>query len=458
MKPVKYGHCEFEAHRSRAFTESLLPRACVHRHTRAITFKPLKMNNPEFRQTLHNLSHNLESANQAAQENIYTFTQLYIDPCLTGIKSCLYDCTAPCFPNREDNLRRRRGRSRGRAEYNFDFYNAWEDEEEANENSLRWGDDELDSLLAGRGAPSDQPKRQRAMSYGSRGRRKPTNIQPDSDQDPTIIPGSSYLGFLERLPWKIGSRKLRYRPSAADLQENPGGTKVKDDTTEPLLEENEDDGQVWRKAHGRQRSDTTNSQSTTNSLSSRGDLIMSDEEDDAVPLDDEFAVALSRRMTNQGVGEDQAVGKSRNSSGKRPRDSLRSNRTASSKSVRSAGSKSQRSASQKSLPPVSTLTGSEHPTDPTLLDLKQQEEEMERQEELEIKQKRDAAKRLALERGLSSMQADLDPSSPEDGTSSIALRSPTVEQETIQFPELLPDQFVPETSGDAGTTDGKDPT
>jgi len=92
------------------------------------------------------------------------------------------------------------------------------------------------------------------------------------------------------------------------------------------------------------------------------------------------------------------------------------------------------------------------------LDLKQQEEEMERQEELEIKQKRDAAKRLALERGLSSMQADLDPSSPEDGTSSIALRSPTVEQETIQFPELLPDQFVPETSGDAGTTDGKDPT
>jgi len=46
---------------------------------------------------------------------------------------------------------------------------------------------------------------------------------------------------------------------------------------------------------------------------------MSDEEDDAVPLDDEFAaVMLSRRMTNQGSTEDQSSGKSRSGSGKRP--------------------------------------------------------------------------------------------------------------------------------------------
>lgn len=416
------------------------------------------MNNPEFRQTLHNLSHNLESANQTAQENIYTFTQLYIDPCLSGVKSCLYDCTAPCFPNRADSMRRRRGRSRGRAEYNFDFYNAWEDEEEATENILRWGDDELDSLLAGRGSAPEQPKRQRAMSYGSRGRRKPTTLHPESDQDPTIIPGSSYLGFLERLPWKIGSRKLRYKPSAADLQEHPGATRVKDGADEPLLEENEDDAQLWSKGHGRQRSDTATSRSTMNSLSSRGDLIMSDEEEDAVPLDDEFAVALSRRMTNQGLNEDQDSGKSRSPSGKRPRDSLRSNRTTSSKSLRSPGSKSQRSISQRSLAPISPSPESDGPHDSTLLDLKRQEHDMEREEELEIKQNREAAQRLALERGLTSTETRSDPSAQEDSTTNTTLRTPPPEQEITNVPELLPDQSTSEAASNADLSLGKDST
>ncbi|KAK5064217.1 hypothetical protein LTR84_000050 [Exophiala bonariae] len=404
------------------------------------------MNNPEFRQTLHNLSHNLESANQTAQENIYTFTQLYIDPCLSGVKSCLYDCTAPCFPNREGSLRRRRGRSRGRAEYSFDFYSAWEDEEEANENTLRWGDDELDSLLAGRGSASEQPKRQRAMSYGSRGRRKPTTLHPEPEVDPTIIPGSSYLGFLERLPWKIGSRTLRYKPSAADLQEHPGAVRVKDGAAEPLLEENEDDTEVWRKGHGRQRSDTTTSRSTTNSLSSRGDLIMSDEEDDAVPLDDEFAVALSRRMTNQGVNEESGNGKSRSTSGKRPRDSLRSNRTTSSKSIRSPGSKSQRSMSQKSLAPVVPLPENDDSHAPTLLDLQQQEQEVEREEELEVKVKREAARRLALERGLSSTEVKPDPPAQTDDIIDHTLQIPESGLETPDLPEPIPDQVIPEDS------------
>ena len=114
------------------------------------------MNNPEFRQTLHNISHNLETANQAAQENIYTLTQFYIDPCLEGLRACVYECTAPCFPTREVSLRRKRGRSRGRAEYNFDFYNAWDDDEALGDSSISWGTDELDSLLAG-GAPQISP-------------------------------------------------------------------------------------------------------------------------------------------------------------------------------------------------------------------------------------------------------------------------------------------------------------
>lgn len=373
------------------------------------------MNNPEFRQTLQHITHNLETANQAAQENIYTFAQLYIDPCLSGVKSCIYDCTAPCFPNREDNLRRKRGRSQGRAEYNFDFYDAWDDDEALAEGSTAWGNDELDSLLAGQGARSDQPKRPRAMSYGSRGRRKTTVIQGDSGQDPTIIPSSSYLGFLERLPWKIGVRKLRYKPSAADLQENPGGNRIRDAEVEPLIEEHDEDDNTWKKGHGRTRSDTNASRSTTNSLSSRGDLIMSDEEDDAVPIDDEFAsVMLARRSTNQGSTEDHSSGKTRTPSGKRPGASRRSTRTASSKSLKSPSMQSPRSTSQRSLAPMSPTPVREHPVTPTMLDLRRQEEEIAREEELEIKQKREAAHRLAVQRGLSSGDVKHSPDNEAD--------------------------------------------
>lgn len=378
------------------------------------------MNNPEFRQTLHNISHNLETANQAAQENIYTFTQLYIDPCLSGVKSCLYQSTAPCFPSREDTLRRKRGRSRGRAEYNFDFYEAWDDDEAIADSSVGWGNDELDSLLAGHGSHADQPKRQRAMSYGSRGRRHPAAVQTVPDQDPTVIPSSSYLGFLERLPWKIGSRTLRYKPSAADLQENPGRARTQDAEVEPLLEEHDEDDNRWQKSHGRQRSETNASRSTTNSLSSRGDLIMSDEEEDAVPLDDEFAVMLGRRMTNQGSNEDQSTGKVRTPSSKRPGVSRRSTQTASTKSLKSPSAKSQRSPSQRSLAPVSPAPMVAEREPPTMLDLKRHDEQTEREEELEIKQKREAAHRLATQRGLNSRHAktfarpELDAEGPDE--------------------------------------------
>ncbi|KIV94353.1 hypothetical protein PV10_02127 [Exophiala mesophila] len=391
------------------------------------------MNNPEFRQTLHNFSHNLETANQTAQENIYTFTQLYIDPCLAGLKSCLYDCTAPCFPNRENNLRRRRGRSGGRAEFNFNFYDAWDDDEDETDDArLAWGNDELDSLLAGRGA---QPSRQRAMSYGSRGRRKPTGIQPDPDQDPTIIPGSSYLGFLERLPWQIGSRKLRYKPSAADLQEHPGAHRVRTEESAPLLEENEEVDGKWKKTHGRQRSDTATSRSTTGSRSSRGDLIMSDEEDDAVPLDDEFAVSLSRRITNQGMNDDQGSGKSKAAGGKRPGASRRNTRTPSSKSIKSPNSKTakgQESPSQRSLVLVSPAPVEDGNPPSTLLDLKQQEEQAEQAEEAAIIQKRQAARRLALERGLESTEQRTEVEDNDQTTGINSISTPTQDP----FPDI----------------------
>ena len=354
--------------------------------------------NPELRQTFNTFSHNLESANQTAQENIYTFTQLYIDPCLSGFKACLEDCTAPCFPNGEGNLRRRRGRgrSRGRAENFFDFYDDWQDEEDADTSAMAWGDDELDSLLAGSRSPNQQqPRRQRAMSYGSRGRRMGPVHPSDSEQDPTIIPGSSYLGFLERLPWRIGARVLRYKPSAANLQEHPGGLKMSDAEAEQFLRG--ETNPPPKKGHGRQRSDTQNSRSTMNSLSSRGDLIMSDEDDDAIAIDDEFALALGRRSTNV-PSEDHSSGKT-GSSGRRPGNSRRSTRTASSKSIKSPRSSSHKSLTSPKSPSVEQVEAQ------SLQELRQEEEQIRKEEEMEIQQKRDLAHRLAVSKGLSSLDA-----------------------------------------------------
>ncbi|RMD44268.1 hypothetical protein DV735_g806, partial [Chaetothyriales sp. CBS 134920] len=307
--------------------------------------------NPELRQTLNAISHNFESANQVAQENIYTFTQAYIDPCLGGFTSCLDECTGPCF-HRDDHYRRRRARerSRGRAENFFDFYDDW-DADEANAASLAWADDELDGLLAGRGLQSaKQPGRQRGMSYGTRARPKGAGKPTDQVADPTIIPGSSYLGFLDSLPWRLGQRVLRYRPSAANLQENPGGLRKADAAEMPLLAEDEEyDGAARRaKAQRRERSETLNSGSTNNSLSSRGDLILSDEEEDAHEIDDEFAITLGRRTTSTSAASEDQLSPRTGSTGKRQRVRSRgSTRTVSSRSIKSI--KTQRSGSHKSL-------------------------------------------------------------------------------------------------------------
>ena len=347
--------------------------------------------NPELRQTLQSISRNLESANEAAQENIYTFTQLYVDPCLTGFKACINDYTSPCFPGRDEQLRRKRGRSRGRAELNFDFYDDWDDDDDPGQSLLGWGNDDLDRVLAG--SQTSQPTRQRAMSYGSRQRRKSSTLPGDVEPDPTIIPGSSYLGFLERLPWKLGNKNLRYKPSAADLQENPGGSRKHEGETDPLIEaSDEDEGLARRAKHGRKRSATSASRSTTNSLSSRGDLIPSDDEDDAVPLDDEFAMLLARRTTNT-ASEDQSSGKA---SSKRPGVSRASTRTVSSKSTKSRTSSSRKSVETTEAVPV------EQVETPSFVDVNKEEELARVEQEMEVEQKREAAQKLATERGLAS--------------------------------------------------------
>ncbi|OKL64115.1 hypothetical protein UA08_00143 [Talaromyces atroroseus] len=354
----------------------------------------MRTSDPRIRQTLNNISHNLESANESAQEGFYRFSQQYLAPCFASIGNCLAECTAPCLPNRETQARRRR---RGRAELNFDFYDDW-DNESANDGILGWGNDELDRLLAGSGSVrggAQQPRRQRKMSYGAARTRRKSSILPDRTDDPTVIPKSSLIGFLERLPWQFGPRGVKYRPSAADLQERPGRLPHDDDyphqegtEAQPLIEEDEEEEDAGQRAidggpsrdsinkgkkNYRGRSTTQSSQDTSNSLSSRGDLIFDDEDEDAVPLDDEFAVTLARRNTGLTSDEHFAgiAGRSR--------------RTTSAQSIRSAKSRVEAARSAEIA---------------SMAELSKEEREAEVEEELEVVRRRSAAQQLAISQGL----------------------------------------------------------
>lgn len=362
----------------------------------------MRSRDPRIRQTINQISSNLEIANESAQEGIYTFSQNYISPCFASIGNCLSACAEPCLPSRVDQLRRRR---RGCAEDNFDFYDDW-DNDVANDNLLGWGTDELDRLLAGsglargRGTP-DQPRRQRTMSYGTRGPRRTNTIHaPSGQHDPTVIPSSSFLGFLERFPWRLGARGVKYRPSAADLQEHPGTSQRLDiHENTPLLGSDGEGGvdgpTSGYEDNGRDRSATQSSRATSNSLSSRGDLIPSDEEEDAVPLDDEFALALGHRGSNTGLDfDDQTGGKS--ISTRRSTSGTLGSTDASFKEIRI---KKKRNGRKKSSRATDIETNSGHETQ-SMNDLKKEEEQVELKEEQEIGERRLAAHRLASSRGL----------------------------------------------------------
>lgn len=297
------------------------------------------MNPTELRQTAQSISRRLESANATAQESIFSFAESYVDPCLSGFKACLYDFTGPCCPGRDEPTRRKKSRLRGRAEQSFDFYDDWDDDEDYGNDLIGWRHDELDSLLPNsqwRQGQGGQPRKQLGMTYGTRSKAKRSPAHRDADPDPTIIPSSSRLGFLERFPFKLGG-KLRYKPSAAGLQEHPGGFRELD------LDSGENPESRYGKvpvtsskgSTQRRQSATSDSRSTTNSLSSRGDLIPSDDEADAIPLDDEFATALERRNTGS-TPEDRSSSKSYGSRKSRIRRSP--TRTASSMSARKISS------------------------------------------------------------------------------------------------------------------------
>ncbi|KAF1914974.1 hypothetical protein BDU57DRAFT_520241 [Ampelomyces quisqualis] len=443
----------------------LAPSAClVVIRKRDVTM--YRRSDPRWNRTLQHLTSNIEHANESAQENIYGFTQRYVNPCLSSITQCVNVCSAPCFPSHND--RRRRRTPRGRAESSFDFYDDWEEDE--NDGLLGWGSENLDRFLgsASTYGTTSQPGRQSAMSYGQRSRdarydagRRKSHVQARDvgGQDPTIIPSSSYFGFLGRLPFKIGGKGLRYRPSAADLTEHPGASRRSMEEEQPLIEESDEDalGRSEHKDHRRQRSDTHTSGHTTDSLSSRGDIFPSEDElDDAVPLDDEFTLVLERRTTGQ-WNEESGSNKKSSSNSKRPSGTRVSTRSASSRSTRESAAK--RSSEIFKEIPV-----------PTLDELQKEEERLRIEEEQQVHRKRQEAQHLAVQRGLvadqqklktpPSLQSGSTPRSPSpqppsqmstvQSTVSPLVRSPATEYppslDVAPFPSFVDAQTMPESS------------
>lgn len=379
----------------------------------------MRPSDPRIRQRINQISNNFESANETAQEGIYALGQNYVSPCFAALGNCISACTAPCFTSGTNQSRRRR---RGRAEANFDFYDDW-DNDIADNGLLGWGTDELDHLLAGNGRGSgrgggsgsgpDQPRRQRQMSYGTRHvRRRSTVLGSDGHNDPTVIPSSSFLGFLERFPWRFGARGQKYQPSVADLQENPRGSRrlAAAHEDEPLMEEAGaeteagGEGRLKRRVSGggnaRDRSGTQSSRETNTSLSSRGDLLPSDEEEDAVPLDDDITMALTRRGTGFDSNPDDVVLEGKGGPVRRSTSGTLSPATTSSVGSKPRTKKRSTTKSVRSSDTNTNTAIQEVHRPSSISDLREEEAEAERREESNIKQKRLAAQKLAAERGL----------------------------------------------------------
>jgi hypothetical protein len=413
------------------------------------------LEDPRIRQNWNHISHNVENATETAAAGIWSFTHNYINPCLSSISASFDNCAGSCFPDREERARRlrERGRTRGRAEYSFDFYDDWEEEEGSSSGGLLgWGNDELDRLLAGSGSNShrasdDQPSgRRRGMSYGTRkgGPRRKNTI--DGLPDPTVIPSTNSLGFLQRLPWKLGGT-LRYKPSAADLQEHPGTNKThREDEGDSLLGSEQSEDSAEDGGRTRKRSSTTGSGDTSDSFRSRGDLFPSDGEDDAVPISDEFAMVLERRATGSGP-DDRSSGKTKSNKGKRPAGSKAMSRTVSRTTQDSSGSRPSPLTRGSSTSDVNAADIS----DPTLLeipsltDLQQEEERVRKEEEANVEMKRHAADRLASKRGLKTGQKSIPKDKQEvPAIEDIQAPPPSVDvEEGEESDETTPDTNIP---------------
>lgn len=417
----------------------------VHTHENP-TFEPPKtmafLEDPRLRQRWNQISHNAETVTENAAAGIWTFQHRYIHPCLACLGDSVEPCIAPCFGDRDERARRARARDREReytrAEYTFDFYDDWDDDDELLASGGGGGGgilggwagassrgEDWDRLIGGSGAAgaggrkgahagevADQPRRKRGMSYGTRGGRRKSGVI--EEEDPTIIPSTAPLGFLGRLPWKIGGT-LRYKPSAAFLQDHPGSHHPGEH--QPLLLDSDGDDDMDMAAaraqyvpQTRKRSGTGGtggSGDTSDSYRSRGDLFPSDGEgdEDAIPIDDEFAVALDRV-------DDRASSK-----GKRRADSRRASRTV---SVTTLSSSTSRSSLLARRSPGEPQPQQQHLEDPVIHSIehlhREEEAEAQRHEDQEVARKREAAAQLARERGLSQSQGERESQQQQHGS------------------------------------------
>lgn len=395
---------------------------------------------PRFRRRLAQLTSTVESATESTQVGLFSFSEHYLKPCFASLSAPFEPCLQRCFPSPEERKRRNRARSRGRPEYSFDFYDDWAEDE--NDALLSLEGDEFERVMGateGETSTTRQPDRQRNMAYGSRDDRysrprKRSLGTYDPKDNPTIIPSSSRFGFLSKLPWKtvVGGKGLRYKPSAADLQERPqfkeGGKQV-DGRKEYKDDESEEDDRGDRARGSRVRSATVGSGHTTDSYSSRGDIFPSDDEADAdaVVLGDEFAIGmLERRNTSMTLGGDDSSGRTSDKKRRRPGGTRSSTRTMSSKSdgrgARRRSGESDISGRRGSGDQTVVLLAPEVDDDMTerarekapaqrksekesgtvsIAELKAEEARLQADEEAEIERRRESAMRLAKEKGLS---------------------------------------------------------
>ncbi|KAI0402022.1 hypothetical protein F4802DRAFT_393377 [Xylaria palmicola] len=357
------------------------------------------LEDPRLRQRWNQISQTTETVTENAAAGIWSFGHTYVTPCLGSVASLFDSCTSVCLGDREERARRarERQRARGAAEFSFDFYDDWDEEFGDQGGGLLggWRAEDWDHLVAGSGkrkGPAgevqEQPRtRARGMSYGTRGTRR----RASDHDDPTIIPSTAPLGFLGRLPFKIGGT-LRYKPSAANLQEHPGSIKhTGDDEREPLLGADSHSGVHPNDlpTQTRKRSGTAGSGDTSDSFRSRGDLFPSDEEgeEDAVPLDDEFTIALDH--------DDRSSSRTKSSKGKRT-ETYKISRSESRTTIDSTVPSIRQGLPSSSGPPSPTLLSA-----PSLEDLRRGELRLELEEDEAIAKKRQAAADLALRRGLS---------------------------------------------------------
>ncbi|KAJ4148447.1 hypothetical protein LMH87_002915 [Akanthomyces muscarius] len=373
------------------------------------------LEDPRLRQRWNQITHDAEAATENAAAGIWSFQQHYINPCFGYLSGSIHRCTAVCLGDHDERMRRRRERERAGpgAEYSFDFYDDWLDEEHPDDGGSgpgffgSWAGEDWDRLLAGSGShrkhlggegtTTEQPRRKRGMSYGTRGTRRKA-----SEHDPTIIPSTQPIGFLSKLPWKMGGT-LRYKPSAADLQDHPG--KHGNPETAPLLG-SDDESDYGQLIVPRKRSGTTGSGGTggtSDSYRSRGDLFPSDGEgeEDAIVLDDDVTYDMVRNDRSSGKSD-----RTRSSKGKRPAEGggFFAPRTLSRTTLASNSSADtmplQRSISSLAISPAAIERV------PSLQDLQMEEERLQSEEDQEIVRKKEAAAQLAAQLGLSPTSTD----------------------------------------------------